>query len=152
VLRRRRAVPISYSSCPEHGTHRIHTHTHTQYIYIYIFISMSKQNEAIGEIHIYTCISMSKYKYTHMYKRVDMYTYICISMSMCIYTYVSACRYVYIYICISMSMCPPATGKYPTSCSVAQLGQHETHFSEKTVLDTRCRVQLENFQYNMVLW
>jgi hypothetical protein len=26
------------------------------------------------------------------------------------------------------------------------------HFSEKTVLDTRFRVQFETFQYNMILW
>ena len=49
--------------------------------------------------------------------------------------------------------CPPATGKYLTTGSVPQLGEPETFiFQKRPVMDTRCSVQFETFQYNLVLW
>jgi len=44
-------------------------------------------------------------------------------------------------------------GKYPTNAIASHLGMRETFtFPKRSVLDTRCRVQFETFQYNLVLW
>jgi hypothetical protein len=48
---------------------------------------------------------------------------------------------------------PRKTGKYPTHAVLPHLGTGETFtFPKRPLLDIRCRVQFETFQYTVVLW